>query len=48
MVYINPKNIEIRINPLTEDGKGKLYVSRNKNPHLSFYEKFLEGGKEEY
>jgi formylmethanofuran dehydrogenase subunit C len=26
---------------LAEDGKGKLYVSKEKNPHLSSYEKFL-------
>jgi formylmethanofuran dehydrogenase subunit C len=26
---------------LTEDGNGKLYVSKEKNPHLSNYEKFL-------
>ncbi len=26
---------------LTEDGKGKLYISKEKNPHLSEYERFL-------
>ena len=26
---------------LTEKGEGKLYVSKEKNPHLSYYEKFL-------
>jgi len=26
---------------LTENGKGKLYVSKEKNPHLTCYEKFL-------
>jgi len=26
---------------LTEDGNGKLYVSKEKNPHLSYYEKLL-------
>ena len=30
---------------LAEDGKGKLYISKKKNPHLNFYEKFLEGEK---
>jgi len=26
---------------LTENGKGKLYVSKERNPHLSYYERFL-------
>lgn len=26
---------------LTENGRGKLYVAKDKNPHLSHYEKFL-------
>ncbi len=26
---------------LTESGKGKLYVAKERNPHLSYYEKFL-------
>ncbi len=26
---------------LAEDGKGKLYVAKEKNPHLSYYEKFI-------
>jgi len=26
---------------LTENGSGKLYVSKEKNPHLNYYEKFL-------
>ena len=26
---------------LAENGKGKLYVSKEKNPHLNSYEKFL-------
>jgi len=26
---------------LTEDGEGKLYISKPKNPHLSLYEEFL-------
>ena len=27
---------------LAEKGKGKLYVSKEKNPYLNFYEKFLD------
>ncbi|MGB9714370.1 MAG: formylmethanofuran dehydrogenase subunit C [Candidatus Bathyarchaeales archaeon] len=27
---------------LTENGRGKLYVSKEKNPHLSHYERFLK------
>ena len=27
---------------LTEDGSGKLFISQAKNPHLEFYEKYLE------
>ena len=30
------------IGDLTEDGSGKLFISQAKNPHLEFYEKFLE------
>ncbi|RLI22389.1 formylmethanofuran dehydrogenase subunit C [Candidatus Bathyarchaeota archaeon] len=26
---------------ITENGDGKLYISKNRNPHLNFYEKFL-------
>ncbi|MEA2090563.1 MAG: formylmethanofuran dehydrogenase subunit C [Thermoproteota archaeon] len=29
------------VGDLTEGGNGKLYVSKNKNVHLSFYEKYL-------
>jgi formylmethanofuran dehydrogenase subunit C len=29
------------VGDLLEGGKGKLYVSKNKNPHLDFYEKYL-------
>ena len=28
---------------LAENGEGKLYVSKEKNPHLKHYERFLEG-----
>jgi len=30
------------IGDLSEDGRGKLYVSKEKNPHLNHYEKFLQ------
>lgn len=30
------------IGDLTENGNGKLFVSKDKNPHLSFYEKYLQ------
>jgi len=26
---------------IAEEGKGKLFISKNKNPHLAFYEKYL-------
>jgi formylmethanofuran dehydrogenase subunit C len=29
------------VGDLVEHGEGKLYISKNKNPHLSIYEKFL-------
>jgi len=29
------------IGDLTENGNGKLFVSKDKNPHLNFYEKYL-------
>jgi formylmethanofuran dehydrogenase subunit C len=29
------------IGDIVDEGKGKLFVAKNKNPHLSFYEKFL-------
>ncbi|MEM3694897.1 MAG: formylmethanofuran dehydrogenase subunit C [Candidatus Bathyarchaeia archaeon] len=29
------------VGDLVEHGDGKLYISKDKNPHLSFYEKFL-------
>jgi len=29
------------VGDLAEDGRGKLYVAKEKNPHLSHYEKFL-------
>jgi formylmethanofuran dehydrogenase subunit C len=30
------------IGDLTENGNGKLFVSKGKNPHLNFYEKYLQ------
>ena len=30
------------IGDLTENGNGKLFVSKDKNPHLGFYEKYLQ------
>jgi len=30
------------IGDLAENGNGKLFVSKNKNLHLNFYEKYLE------
>jgi len=30
------------IGDLTESGNGKLFVSKDKNPHLDFYEKYLQ------
>jgi len=30
------------IGDLTENGNGKLFVSKDKNPHLNFYEKYLQ------
>ena len=30
------------IGDLADNGKGKLFISKTKNPHLSSYEKYLE------
>lgn len=30
------------VGDLADNGKGKLYVSKSRNPHLNFYEKYLE------